>query len=185
MGPRLADSTRENFICDYPQQTAVVEALRKYVNNLADEYRQGNGIVLFGPSGTGKDHLLVAAAKYGIRKHGLVPKRVFGVNLYRDLRDRMDTQRTEAEWVDNLTSPDILILSDPIPPRGGLSDYQAAMLQSVIDGRYNACRPTWCTLNVKSSTEADERMGAALVDRLKHGALTAYCNWPTYRKPNK
>ena len=41
----------------------------------------------------------------------------------------------------------------------------------------------WVTVNVNSRAELDSRMGVQLADRLVDGALTLFCNWPSYRKP--
>jgi DNA replication protein DnaC len=152
---------------------------------MAEEKRRGNGIILYGPSGTGKDHLLVAMAKTAIVDHGLDVKPVFGVDLFSELRDRITDRALEEQWVVRLARPGILILSDPIPPRGPISDYQAALLQRVINKRWNQCKPTWVTLNVESAKQADELLAAAIVDRLKDGAVTAHCDWPSYRRQRR
>lgn len=185
IGPRLGDATLANFSCDHPAQAAIVQSLKRYATNMAEEKRQGNGILLYGPSGTGKDHLLVALAKTAIVAHDFEVKRVFGVDLFSELRDRITDRALEEQWVVRLARPAILILSDPIPPRGSISDHQAAMLQRVVNKRWNQCKPTWVTMNVESAKQADELLAAAIVDRLKDGAVTAYCNWPSYRKQRR
>jgi hypothetical protein len=56
------------------------------------------------------------------------------------------------------------------------------MLFRILDGRYNHLRPTWVSVNVSNRNELDERMGVTLAERLVDGALTIFCNWPSYRK---
>ena len=143
----------------------------------------GDGVVLFGPMGTGKDHLLVALARVAILNHGYSVRWISGMQLYADFRQAIRDNASEQIIVQRATNPDILILSDPQLPRGELSDYQASMLFWIVDARYSMRRPTWVSLNVADGTEAERRIGAATVDRLRDGAVTVACDWPSYRKP--
>lgn len=56
------------------------------------------------------------------------------------------------------------------------------MLFDLVDARYSRRKPAWVTLNCASRTEAEERIGVQVVDRLAHDALVVTCNWPSYRK---
>jgi DNA replication protein DnaC len=159
-----------------------VDALRQYGDNIEDEVAQGNGIVLFGPSGGGKDHLLIGLARAAIKAR-LKVDWDNGQDLYGRFRDAMGSNEPEFVMVREYTAPDVLILSDPLPPQGSLTDFQSATLFRILDARYRICRPTWVTLNVASGAEAESRMGVSLVDRLRHGSLCVWCNWPSYRKP--
>ena len=82
-----------------------------------------------------------------------------------------------------LANTTLFILSDPLPPGGRLSDYQATMLYVILDRRYRECKPIWASVNTVGRDEADARIGAPLVDRLRDGALVLACNWPSHRKP--
>jgi DNA replication protein DnaC len=107
-----------------------------------------------------------------------------GVDLFGQIRDRMRTDdETEDDFIGRLLQPDVLILSDPMPPRAGsLTDFQSQMLYRIVDGRYRDGKAIWASMNVSGSQEADQRMGAQLVDRLKDGALSIACSWPSYRR---
>ena len=182
-GTRYTDASFETFTVTRPEQGAVVKALQAYAENAADNLQAGRGILLFGPSGTGKDHLLMATARAILRRGLLGFGWATGAKIYRELRDAMDSETPEGRLLSQWTRPGVLIISDPMPPRGALTDYQAATLFDIVNVRYSNCRPTWCSLNVQSSAEADERIGASIVDRLKDGALVAFCNWPSHRRP--
>lgn len=176
-----ASCTLENFDTKTEGQRVVRDALAAYRDNLDAEVECGAGIVLFGASGTGKDHLLTALAIYAIQR-GHDVAWCNGMDLYGEIRDRIHNDEAEASWVARMTRPAVLYISDPLPPIGDLTPFQAQMLQRILDRRTRMRRPVWVSLNVTSSGEADRRMGASLVDRLKPGSIAAYCNWPSYRK---
>ncbi len=176
-GQRYRDCTLENFNCALPQQGRVTDALRKYIANDSSE-----SVILYGPVGTGKDHLAFAVCRSAI-KAGKIVRWINGQQWFGAVRDAMDTDRSEASLVSELARPDVLCISDPLPPVGALTQHQATMLYRLIDARYSKGLPTVCTINVSSDQEADERMGAATWDRLTHDAWKLFCNWPSYRKP--
>lgn len=124
-----------------------------------------------------------ALAKAAIVSHGLSVAWRSGPELYGSFRDAIGQDEPESAVVARLIFPTILILSDPLPPKGVLTDYQAQTLYRVIDGRYRECRRSWVSLNMADGSEADDRLGAALVDRLREGAVIVHCNWPSYRRP--
>ena len=176
-GDRYRDCTLDSFEAVAPQQIKVVAALREYV---ASDCPQN--LILYGPVGTGKDHLAFAVCRGAIRA-GKIVGWVNGQKWFGLLRDAMDGDTREATIIDDLRRPDILCVSDPLPPVGPLTQYQATMLYRLIDARYARGVPTICTVNVASDTEADERMGAASWDRLCDRSWKLRCAWPTFRRP--
>jgi DNA replication protein DnaC len=182
VGRRYSDATLNSFRATTPEQCAVLAAIQAYANHLVERVRAGDGIVLFGPPGVGKDHLLIGLARAALDRGGR-PEWVNGIDLYGRFRAAMDGGESEESIVRQYTRPSMLIVSDPIPPKGAVSDYQAITLYRILDERYRNCRPTWASLNVATAEEADARMGSAAVDRLTHGALVLKCQWPSYRRP--
>jgi DNA replication protein DnaC len=186
-GKRYRGCNLHNYVVSCPEQQVVMDALGGYVKNFGRHLQRGEGVVLFGPPGTGKDHLAVATCiaiydaypKWDRRHHIAFAT---GLELYQDVRDNMKLDLTEWQAIKPLIQAPLLLLSDPLPPRGPLTDWQACVLLQIIDGRYRALSPTIVTLNIANGAEGDERMGAQTLDRLKDGALSFYCNWPSYRK---
>lgn len=179
-GDRYADCRLETFDSSSPKQAAAVKALIEYRESMADRLAEGEGIVLFGPKGTGKDHLLVALCPtvFAIGKHVVWQN---GMDLFGEMRDRMDSGESERALISRLVHPDVLYLSDPVPPIGSLTEFQASMMFRILDGRYSRRKATWCSVNVSKGAELEERMGAQNVDRLRDGALSIHCDWPSYR----
>jgi DNA replication protein DnaC len=178
-GRRYEDCTFDNFQQVAPEQIKVVNRLREYASDSTDRITNGLNVVLFGPSGTGKDHLLMALAREVATQSGFVATWVNGSDFYDEMKrltfngflDGSDYQTASVLWI-----------SDPLPPSGMLSEFQQSSLLRVVDYRYSQRKPIWVTLNVSDGEEAATRMGSQVVDRLRHGSLVCFCNWPSFRK---
>ena len=181
-GIRYKECSLSSFQIANEKQWEVVERLSGLAEDMAAEVKQGNGVILFGPSGTGKDHLLVGLARVAILQHGFSIAWKSGMELYAEFREAITRASPERYIIADLARVDILILSDPIPPAGDLTDYQMMTLFRIIDARYSACMPTWLSMNVANSKEADRRLGAPSVDRLRDNSLALFCDWPSHRK---
>jgi DNA replication protein DnaC len=178
-GERYRGCRLDNFNTTHPQQQKVVAALREYLEGDATE-----SVILFGPVGTGKDHLAFALCREAIRS-GKTVGWINGQKWFGSIRDAMDTNKTEDSLIADLRRPDVLCVSDPLPPVGPLTQHQSTMFYRLIDARYSRGVPTICTVNVASDQEADERIGVATWDRLCHGAWKLSCAWPSYRKTTR
>jgi len=180
-GRRYEQCTLDNFHATTDAQRAAVANVRRYVENLPAMITAGTGLVLYGPPGTGKDHLLAAVMRAAIERGAAVSWHS-GPRLFAGLRDRLDDGSAEGDWIKRLAKPRVLAVSDPVPPVGGLTNYQASMLYAVIDERYSACRPTWVTLNASGRDDAAARLTEPILDRLKDQAVVVRCDWTSYRK---
>ncbi len=165
------------------RQTHAIRAIAGWVTELHTRVAGGRGLVLYGSVGTGKDHLL-AATLYQAAVH--FPTRWANAQeLYAGARDRMDTAKSEAEWLRTWTDPIVLGLSDPVPPAGELSAWRLELLYRLVDRRYRRMRPTWATVNVKDAADADKRLTSPVWDRLQDGALLIPCFWPSWRERDR
>jgi DNA replication protein DnaC len=181
-GSRYAHCRLANFHVYEDGQARVVAAVREYLETMADRTAACEGLIFYGPVGTGKDHLAYAVCHGALRTIESVGW-INGQSWFGRIRDNMESGKPEAAAISDLARPALLCLSDPLPPSGSLTQHQTTMLYRLVDSRYSNGKPTIVTVNVKDDLEADERMGAATWDRLCHGAWKAHCNWPTHRKP--
>lgn len=184
-GRRYEDCRFGNYRCDCDDQRAALKRVMDYAENAGENIRRGRNVVLFGPPGTGKDHLVSALCHQAIYQHGSRIAWISCLDMYAEMRDAMTDGVRESEVLKRYTRTDVLAISDILPPFGSASEYQAATLSRLIDRRYSEMRPTWATLNAANGREAEERTGHAVIDRLRHDALVVNCSWESYRRAGK
>ena len=182
IGARYEDASFASFSSTVQAQRDAVAKLTRFCDTLGERTKTGQGIVLIGPRGTGKDHLAVACLRCAVKDFGLRPEWVDGQSLYEQFRDSIDSETRERNLIREYTSPDILLISDPIPQSDSITSFQQSVLWRIVDRRYRDLKPTWVTMNVLNGEEAEKRMGAQLVDRLRDGSLSIVCNWQSFRK---
>ncbi len=182
VGKRYSTCSLESFEdCGDVHKQAVLRGITEYASNLPEEVTAGRGVILFGPVGTGKDHLLVALARIAIEQYGIDVMWRDCLDVFSEIRDRINEQLDEAPFIRRLINPTVLYLSDPEQ----LTVHQSRALKQIIDRRYRDLKPTWVALNAANVSEASESVGVAAVDRLRHNALALHCNWPSYRQARK
>lgn len=182
-GERYAKCGLDNFATDGQQlPCAAVSKLRAYCQDIAKNAEEGIGVFLFGPCGTGKDHLAMGVAKAFIRATRQHVSWASGAMLFEQLRDSFDGKKTEGEVMSPHLKAPLLWISDPLPVRGELTQYQVEALYRLVDARYNARRPIVMTANIEPGT-ADLTLGPAIARRLRESMIRVHCNWPPFRSP--
>ncbi len=180
-GRRYAACTLDNFQVSVPAQRAVLDAVRRYAASLKENIKAGVNLILIGGPGTGKDHLVSALFNPTIDM-GARLTWTSGAEFFRELRDMIAVKGPEGRIIEPYQEAHVFAISDPCPVLGSLSQYQGETLYQVLDHRYNHGRAVWATINAANRADADERLGAKLVDRLVDGAVSLACDWPSYRK---
>jgi hypothetical protein len=91
----------------------------------------------------------------------------------------------ENRVIEELARPDVLGMSDPLPPKDQLGVWRCEVLLRLLDKRYRAMRPTWLSANLRSIGDADVAFTAAVWDRLQHESVVLFCSWGSYREPKR
>ena len=175
-------ATVDTFKIYDPEQEKTLRRVREYVDDIEANVENGNGAFLIGPPGTGKDHLAIAIAREAVIRLGASARWLDVATLRAELRDAIKSSKEEKKTLGPYLKADVLILSDPIPPGSGLSDFQADALFRLIDGRWRQLRPTLITANFRTEQEAEGVLGSQVVDRLSHGGLRLRCQWGSFRR---
>lgn len=163
------------------RQTAVRQLL-EFCTSIAERVGRGQNLLIYGPKGTGKDHLLAACSRAAIAAFQNVVW-VNGAELLQRFAEAATTKgECLADIMAELSAPDVLYISDPLPPVGALNQSQATTLFKLLDWRYRQRKAVWASVNVKGAAELEERMTGQNADRLRDGAMAIKCNWPSYRK---
>lgn len=187
VGPRYARASFDRFEVydDKLGQSVGLEAVRQFTLDMPARIRNGGGLVLYGRPGTGKDFLAAAAMFAAIEQHGFTVAWVNGADLFAELRDSVTSGKSAKELLERLAEPQILTISDPTPPKDGLSAFCTDFMLRMLDRRYRWLRSTWVTLNTPNGAEAEARLSTPVIDRLRHDSLRLCCNWPSYRDRTK
>src|SRR5690606_3109104 len=136
-GDRYAACRLSNYEVKGERQQKALEAVREYVSTLPERIADRNGLILYGPAGTGKDHLAFCVAGAAIANHGRSAMYVNGQDWFGELRDGIDQGNSERQAIERLAHANVLILSDPLPPFGNLTQHQGSMLYRLINARYS------------------------------------------------
>jgi len=180
-GKRYQDCSSKNYLITCDDQRAATIRLGEYCRD-PESITKGRNVVLFGPSGSGKDHLLVALAKRVFWMTGTVPCWFNGTDMAKRWRDSVrEWDYSASSFDDDLRDAEVLYISDPLPPTGALTEYLQEKWFDLVDYRYRNQLPIWVSLNVADGDEAELRLGVPIVDRLRDGALCIHCNWPSHR----
>jgi DNA replication protein DnaC len=187
LGPRYApDRVRfDKFEVYHPAQRDVLDRLQAVADALPEYVSRGAGLILYGSVGTGKDHLLAAMLYQAVSRHGFPCRWANGQEIYGLFRDRMSTEQREADLLQKYEEPQVLAISDPIPPVGEPTAWNLSQLYRLLDRRYRHLKPTWVTLNARSIQDADTKLSASVFDRLREDAELFACFWPSFRERRK
>lgn len=183
-GVRYANCDLSSFDIEGDKERAdVVSRVAEFIDDMPARLRSGNGgLILLGPPGTGKDHLLMATMKAATLQHGFRVRWVDGLQLFSDVKAAIANNETKT-LINELCKAQILAISDPVPPRDELSAFELQVIRNLIERRYSAMRATWITTNVQTAADAKRLFSDAVLTRLLDGALELFCGWESYRRP--
>lgn len=178
---RFAEKTFADFVVSSPAQQVALEACADYVNNFSKHRREGRCMLLLGKVGTGKTHLAIAAANHLINE--CMVKAIYRTvgTLIGEIRSTFNERsgESEAHILREVIGADLLVLDEVGATKQ--SEFELATLFSIINGRYEQCRPTIIVSNL-SPSELNDALGARCVDRIRENSCIGVAfEWESQR----
>ncbi len=171
----------DSYVVQNADQSAVLEACRKYAENFGSEARKtGASLILSGRVGTGKNHLAVAIART-VLEQGFTVVQATAHEVIVRIREAWGRQSTvsEREVVRTFVQPDLLILDEVGKQFGGKGE--EVHLFEVINQRYLERKPM-LVLSNEDKDGIEDYLGEAAFDRLCEGGQLLRLNWQGYRR---
>lgn len=179
--PRFADRRLSNYLPQCEQAKRALDVAQDYATNFPKMLKAGSGLILCGGVGTGKTHLAIGIAHEIMEQdHSPVFTSVMGaVRAVKETYSR-DAEMSERDAIQSFIKPDLLIL-DEVGVQFG-SDTEKLILFEIINGRYEAVKPTIVISNLAKDALM-QFIGERSFDRLREGGgrLVAF-DWPSYRR---
>ncbi|MFP3678492.1 ATP-binding protein [Pseudomonas sp. SIMBA_041] len=178
---RFAEKTFTDFVVSNPGQQIALDACSDYVKNFSKHRREGRCMLLLGKVGTGKTHLAIASASHLI--NDCMVKAIYRTvgTLISEIRATFNDRsgESEAHILREVIGADLLVLDEVGATKQ--SEFELATLFSIINGRYEQCRPTIIVSNL-SPAELNDAIGARCVDRIReNGCIGVAFDWESQR----
>lgn len=163
----------EDTLTDFewePEYARVKKIFSSYLNNLEENVKDGRGLFLFGPKGTGKTRLLCYAVIQIIKRLQVPCQYYHTTELYEYLKDVYSFERTRV--MDRCKGIDVLLLDDL---GESIGDYNIRYgIKGIINYRYEHHKVTFANSMRPLSQLEDERyLGGHMVSRLTEMNSTA------------
>ncbi|HYX92913.1 MAG TPA: ATP-binding protein [Myxococcaceae bacterium] len=142
--------TFESFKPAKTEQARALKAMQAFAHGYSQSERP-RGIVLSGPVGTGKTHLIAAALSYLLLEKGVRCAYVEISLLYATIRRGFQEGKSGGEIIGPLSEVDVLAIDELGKGRG--SQFELETMDELIARRYNARRTTLFATNYSLAPE--------------------------------
>lgn len=154
----------------------VFEMAKKYADRFKDMYKKNQGLLLYGPVGTGKSFTAACIGNYLLNN----AKPVIMTSFVKILQDIWENDR-EAEYITILNSASLLIIDDLGTERE--TDYALEKVYNIIDSRVRANKPMIITSNLELNDmmECEDIRKKRIYDRILECCYPMYVGGKSFR----
>ena len=154
----------------------VFEMAKKYADRFQDMYKKNQGLLLYGPVGTGKSFTAACIGNYLLDN----AKPVIMTSFVKILQDIWENDR-EAEYITILNSAALLIIDDLGTERE--TDYALEKVYNIIDSRVRANKPMIITSNLELNDmmECEDVRKKRIYDRILECCYPMYVGGKSFR----
>ena len=154
----------------------VFEVAKKYADRFQDMYKKNQGLLLYGPVGTGKSFTAACIGNYLLNN----AKPVIMTSFVKILQDIWENDR-EAEYITILNSASLLIIDDLGTERE--TDYALEKVYNIIDSRVRANKPMIITSNLELNDmmECEDIRKKRIYDRILECCYPMYVGGKSFR----
>lgn len=154
----------------------VFEMAKKYAYRFQDMYKKNQGLLLYGPVGTGKSFTAACIGNYLLNN----AKPVIMTSFVKILQDIWENDR-EAEYITILNSASLLIIDDLGTERE--TDYALEKVYNIIDSRVRANKPMIITSNLELNDmmECEDIRKKRIYDRILECCYPMYVGGKSFR----
>ena len=154
----------------------VFEMAKKYADRFQDMYKKNQGLLLYGPVGTGKSFTAACIGNYLLNN----AKPVIMTSFVKILQDVWENDR-EAEYITILNGASLLIVDDLGTERE--TDYALEKVYNIIDSRVRANKPMIITSNLELNDmmECEDIRRKRIYDRILECCYPMYVGGKSFR----
>lgn len=178
---RFRDRDLASYVAKTDGQRRALKFAQSYAEGFDKVSRSGQSALFIGKPGTGKTHLAIGIALHVMREHKRNALFLTVMRAIRGIKEtwRKDSEMSEADAIEDLVFPDLLIL-DEVGIQFG-SEAEKLLLFDVLNERYERRRPTLMLSNL-TAPEVAAYLGERVMDRLREdGGQVVVFDWASHR----
>lgn len=170
------EMTRKTFYnFEEERQPEALQMIRYFLDDLVSGSQHGH-LILHGPYGTGKTHLLAGLCN-ALHEHNRDCLFASSVNLFSAISDSIGRNEPHTPLLRRAISTPLLVLDDI--DKAKTSDFRQEIYFAIIDGRTKKGLPTAISTNRLAELECF--VGGPVFSRLKSGRITIEMTGSDYR----